>query len=269
MTHRPRVMRPGLAAVLLLVSALAWFGRPAPAAAFTAAQQENSAILASINTDRAKLGLVALRLDGRLAAWSTDRAAWMASHAELIHNSYGGSPCNLYVIEKISWYQCGEAVADSNAAPGLAAAAALYALWKGSPEHWALITSSSFNYVGIGTSYRAANRTTYASILFLEGPEHNRPIESWTEDWLNGQTVHWGWTAYDPLLQSHTGTIAGYDLGYRGNGGSWHLLRTNSPDVSATFRARAPGSTWQIEVRARDNAGNLSAWMASTTFTVP
>jgi uncharacterized protein YkwD len=262
-------MRPGLLAVLLVVSAFAWFGRPSPASAFTVAQQENATILTSINADRAKLGLLPLRLDGRLAAWSADRAAWMASHALLTHSSYGGSPCNLFVNQRITWYSCGEAIADSNASPGLTVAAALYALWKGSPEHWALITSKAFNYIGIGTSYRAANRVTYASILFLEGPEHNLPITSWTGDFVSGQTVHWGWTAHAPILQSHTATITGYNVGYEANHGRWHLLRTNSPDVSLTFRNLPHGSTWQIEIQARDSVGNLSVWLRSVTLTVP
>ncbi len=267
-----RAKQTGLVAVFVLLLGIASLGQPAAAAAMTpattTASRMDSQILASLNADRTARNLTPLRLDSRLITWSADRAAWMASHALLTHTSFGGSPCNLYVIEKITWYQCGEAVADTTAAYGAKAASSLYALWRGSAEHFALITSTTFNYVGIGVAYRAANRTTYASILFLEGPEHNRPIPSWTQSWVAGTTVHWGWTAREPILQTHTAAIRGYDVELRTNGGAWHLLRTNSTDTSATFRNRSPGSSWQIQVRARDNVGNVSGWMTSATFTV-
>ena len=193
-------MHPVRAALLAVLVAGAWFVQPpgaaaagpaptspatttlattTPATVSTAATMD-SQILNSMNADRASRNLVALRVDSRLAAWATDRAAWMANHAILTHTSYGGSPCNLFVVERITWYQCGEAIADTTTTFGAKAASALYGLWKGSPEHFALITSSTFNYVGVGVAYRAANHTTYGSILFLEGPEHNRPIPSWT-----------------------------------------------------------------------------------------
>jgi uncharacterized protein YkwD len=267
-----RATQPGLVAIFVLLLGLASLGQPSPAAAFgpavTTASTMDSQILTSLNNDRLALKLAPLRLDSRLIAWSADRAAWMASHALLTHTSYGGSPCNLYVIEKITWYQCGEAIANTTASFGAKAATALYALWRASPDHYALITSKTFNYVGIGVAYRAANHTTYASILFLEGPEHNRPIPSWTESWVSGTTVHWGWTAREPILQTHTAAIRSFDLELRTNSGSWHLLRTNSTDVSATFRNLPPGSTWQIQIRARDSVGNLSGWLTSSTLTV-
>jgi uncharacterized protein YkwD len=277
-------MHRGLATLLALLVAAAWFAQPlgaaaagtaptSPATTSTAttstAATMDSQILSSMNSDRANRKLVALRVDTRLAAWATDRAAWMASHAILTHTSYGGSPCNLFVIERITWYECGEAIADTTTTFGSNAASALYALWKGSPEHFALITSSTFNYVGVGVAYRAANHTTYGSILFLEGPEHNRPIPSWTSAYLNGRTVHWGWTAYDPRLQTHTAAIANYDVQMRVNHGSWFWLRTDSTAITATFRDRAPGTSWEIRIRARDTAGNTSVWLSSTTFTVP
>jgi len=169
---------------------------------------------------------------------------------------------------RITWYQCGEAIADTNATPGPVGAAALYALWKGSPDHYALITSTTFNYIGIGVTYRPANRTTYASILFLEGPDRTMPIAGWTGVSLIGRTVHWGWTAYDPILQSHLAGVKNYDVELRVNNGAWGLLRSASTGGSCTMPNRAPGSTWALRVRARDNAGNVSRWLTSATVAV-
>lgn len=274
-------MHPGLLAVFALLLAGAWFGKaagpvtasqpvlsPAASAAASTAGTMDSQILTSINAARATRKLVSLRVDSRLAAWAGDRAAWMASRADLTHTSYGGSPCNLYVIERITWYQCGEAIADTTSAFGTKAASALYSLWRSSPEHFALITSTTFNYVGVGLAYRAANYTTYSSILFLQGPEHNNPIPSWTAASVSGQAVHWAWTAYEPKLQTHTAAVKNYYLELRRDDGAWILLRTNNTDTSATYPNLPLGTTLEIRIRARDTVGNVSAWLPSTTFTV-
>ena len=192
----------------------------------------------------------------------------MASRADLTHTSWEGSPCNLYNVMRIAWYQCGEAIADTTAAPGPTGAAALYALWKGSPEHYALITSTTFNYVGIGVTYRAANRTTYASILFLEGPDRTMPIASFTNVSLTGRSIHWGWTAYDPIIQSHLAGVKNYDVELRVNNGVWRILRSASTGVSCSMPNEAKGSSWTLRVRARDNAGNVSRWLTSATIVV-
>jgi uncharacterized protein YkwD len=267
-TLRTRATRHGLVAVLVVLLAGAWFGGAAPVRATSIHETMNAQILASINKDRAGLGLQPLRLDARLVVWAATRSAWMASRADLTHTSFDGSPCNLYNVQRIAWYQCGEDIASTPATPGPGGATALYALWKGSPDHYALITSTTFNYIGIGVTYRPANRTTYASILFLEGPDRTMPIPSWTGVSLAGRTIHWGWTAYDPILQSHLAGVKNYDVELQVNHGAWGLLRSASTGLSCSMPNERPGSTWALRVRARDNAGNVSRWLTSATVVV-
>ena len=267
-TPRTRATRHGLVAILVILVACAWFGGAAPVSATSTAEAMDAQILASVNLDRASLHLQPLRLDARLISWAGTRSAWMATRANLTHTSWVGSPCNLYNVMRITWYQCGEDIADTTAVPGTVGAAALYSLWKNSPDHYALITSTTFNYIGIGVSYRPANRTTYASILFLEGPDRTMPISSWTSVSLTGRTVHWGWTAYDPILQSHLAGVSNYDVELRVNNGVWGLLRSASTGVSCTMPNRVPGSTWALRVRARDAAGNVGRWLTSATITI-
>jgi uncharacterized protein YkwD len=267
-TLRTRAIRHSLLLVLVVLAAGVWFGRPPSVNATSTAATLDAQILASINKDRASLGLHALRLDSRLVGWSADRSAWMAGRGVMTHTSYDGSPCNLYNVMRITWYQCGEAIAYTNATPGPAAGAFLYNLWKGSPDHYALITSNTFNYIGIGITYRPANGTTYASILFLEGPDRSLPIASLTNGSVNGGTVQWGWTAHDPILQTHTAGVKDYDIELRSNNGSWRMIRANSVTLSYTLRNQLPGSTWALRVRARDNAGNVSGWVTSATIVV-
>lgn len=267
-TLRTRATRQGLLAVLVILFAGAWFGGASPIKATSTGEAMDAQILASINHDRAGLHLLPLRLDARLISWANARSAWMAARGVLTHTSFDGSPCNLYNVMRIAWYQCGEAIADTNAPTGAVGATALYSLWKNSPDHYALITSTTFNYIGIGVTYRPANRTTYASILFLEGPDRTMPIERWTNLSLIGQTVHWGWTAYDPLLQTHLAGVRNYDVELRVNNGAWGLLRSGSTPVSCTMPNRVRGSTWALRVRARDYAGNVSGWLTSPTVAI-
>lgn len=265
-TPRTRATRNGILAVLVLLLAGTWIASAPPVNATTTAQAMDAQILTSINAERASSGLTALRLDSRLVSWSANRSAWMAARSVLTHTSWNGLPCSMYNLEHVTWYGCGEAVGFTTTAFGSAAATALFAMWKASPDHNALIKSSAFNYIGIGVAYRAASHSTYASILFLEGPDRTKPIPSWTLQSQAAGTIHWKWTAYDPALQTHLAGIRSYDVDIRVNGGPWVHLRSNSTPTSCTMPNERPGSTWQLRVRARDKAGNVSGWITSAVL---
>ena len=226
-----------------------------------------SQILGLINADRAAAGLVGLRRDTRLVTWSADRSTWMASHAALTHTSWGGAPCNLYQNERIRWYGCGEAIGDTTASFGSTAASFLYSLWKNSPDHEALIMSTTYNYIGIGVSYRAATHTTYASILFLEGPDRTSPVPRYASQYVSAGRLHWTWTAVEPLLQSHTSGFKNYDVEISVNGAAWRHMRSSSTAVAIATPPERRG-TYKVRIRARDNAGNVSAWLNSSTLVV-
>jgi len=279
-TRRTHATRHGSSAVLpVLVLALAlalagvgaWLSGAQPARASTAstAASMDTQILGLMNNDRQAAGLQPLRRDSELVTWSADRSAWMASHADLTHTSWGGAPCTLYSREGLSWFGCGEAIGDTTATFGSSAATFLYSLWKNSPEHEALIMSKTFNYVGIGVAYRSSNHTTYASILFLEGPDISRPTAVLTAQQLNGRSIHWAWGASDPTLQTHTAGIRDYDVQIRVDGKAWVTLRSNTTVTSESTPSERSGSKWALRVRAEDRAGNASAWVTSATFVIP
>jgi uncharacterized protein YkwD len=265
-TPRTRASRIGLLAVLVMLLAGTWIATAGPVSATTTAQAMSAQILASVNADRRSAGLVALRLDARLVTFSADRSSWMATRGVLSHASWNGQPCSMYNLEHIAWYGCGEAIGYTTTAFGAAAAAALFNMWTASPDHNALIKSTAYNYIGIGVAYRAASHTTYASILFLDGPDRTKPIPSWTLQSQVGGTLHWKWTAYDPALQTHLAGVRNYDVDIRVNGGAWVHLRTNAAAGSCTMPHELPGSTWVLRIRARDNAGNVSGWITSATL---
>jgi len=227
----------------------------------------DSQILTLINADRAAAGLVGLRRDSRLVTWSADRSGWMATHASLTHSSWGGAPCSLYQNERITWYGCGEAIGDTTAAFGSSAASFLYALWKSSPDHEALIMSASYNYIGIGVSYRVSTHTTYASILFLEGPDRTAPVPRYGSQYVSAGRLHWTWSAADPILQSHTSGFKNYDVEISVNGAAWRKMRSASTAVVIATPPERRG-TYKVRIRARDHAGNVSAWLNSVTLVV-
>lgn len=267
-TVRTHATRNGLLAIFLLLVAGAWFGSAAPVSATTTAQAMQGQILVLVNRERAASGLISLRSDSRLTVWSAERSAWMSTHGVLSHDSWDGAPCTMYSRMKITWYGCGEAIGFTSATYGSAAATSLFELWQASPEHQALLMSSSYNYIGIGVSYRASTHTTYASILFLEGPDRTLPVAAVTSATEAAGRLHWTWSGYDPVLQTHLSGFRSFDVQLSKNGGAWKSIQTNSTITSETTPVETVGSTWRLRARATDKAGNTSAWITSSTTVV-
>jgi uncharacterized protein YkwD len=267
-TVRTHATRNGLLAIFVLLICISWFGSATPVSAATTAQAMDSQILSLINSERAAAGLVGLRRDTRLAGWAGERSAWMVTHGILTHDSWDGAPCTMYAKMRIAWYGCGEAIGFTTANYGSTAASFLFNLWKASPDHQALLMSSAYNYVGIGVAYRASTHTTYASILFLEGPDRTPPVATLTGPTVSGGRLHWSWTGSDPVLQTHQSGMKNFDVQLSANGGAWKTIQSNSTVTSETTRVERAGSTWRLRVRATDMAGNNSAWVTSSTAVV-
>ena len=133
-------------------------------------------ILSQLNRDRAAIGLVPLRTDSRLIGLAANRAGWMAATGDLSHDSWGGAVYDAVALVGVSAWSSAEAVASTNATFGPDAAAYLYNLWHGSPEHWGFMMSRTFNYIGVGVGYRAATGESYASLVFAEAPDSSAPV---------------------------------------------------------------------------------------------
>jgi len=267
-TVRTHATRNGLLAIFVLLIGMIWFGSATPASATTTAQAMDTQILGLINGERAAAGLMGLRRDTRLAGWAGERSTWMVTHGTLTHDSWDGAPCTMYAKMRIAWYGCGEAIGFTTAKYGSAAASYLFDLWKASPDHQALLMSSAYNYVGVGVAYRASTHTTYASILFLEGPDRTAPVATLSNATVSGGRLHWSWSGSDPLLQTHQAGMKNFDVQLSADGGAWTTIQSNSTVTSETTRAERSGSRWRLRVRATDNAGNNSAWITSSTTVV-
>jgi uncharacterized protein YkwD len=268
MQSAPAGVRRGLAVVAAALALTAAAGLlPASALASTPSSMD-TALRTWVNADRAAHGLRALRVDTRLNLLADQRAAWMASKGLLSHNSVDGDACSAMTKRAISWYRCGEDIGYTTAKWGTTSAKFIYTLWKRSAPHWALLMSSRYNYLGVGFE-RRSNGTTYASLVFLEGPDRTRPIAHVRTRSVSGTSVHFTWSASDPLLQSHTAGIANYSVQVRVDSGAWVQIRTNTTSTSITMVHRARGHWYTLRVMARDRRGNVSAWSAGLRAWVP
>jgi hypothetical protein len=248
-----------------VVASFVWISRPAPTSASTESSM-SSTILSLLNGDRVSLGLRALRVDSRLADLAQNRAAWMASTGLMSHQSFGGDIPDAIRSRGVSAYSSGEAIGSTNAGWGIGAAQYLYGLWKGSPEHWGLMMSSTFNYIGVGFSQGSGS--TFGSLVFAEAPDSSRPIAQMTGAGVSGHTVFFTWTGRDGLLQTHTAGLRDYDVQYRVDGGPWIGLRTHTTSTQVILANRLSGHTYAVRIRDRDGRDNLSGWTSPRTVRV-
>ncbi len=252
----------GLVALTFVVGPLS---HPTPAAAGTADNMEAS-LLSWINADRAKLGLVPLRLHRGLVDLAGDRAATMASTGVMEHLDCLGCVLN---NRGIQWYGYGEVIAWTSWPWGSQAAQSLYNAWKGSSTHWPLLMSNRFNYLGIGVAYRSSNGRTYGAIDLTESVDQTRPWAKMRTASRQGNDVTWTWTGADTRLQTHTAGLKNFVVQLKVGSGDWRTIRTGTTATSITLTDRAGGRTYWLRVRSRDNRGYLSRWTAKVGVYVP
>jgi uncharacterized protein YkwD len=264
-----RLARPVIAALALTltIGLAAWISRPMPASASTESSMAGT-ILTLINNDRTAMGLVALRTDTRLIGLAVNRAEWMASTGDMTHNSYGGAIYDAVAMVGVNAYSSAEAVGSTNAAFGTTAATYLYSLWKGSPEHWAFITSSTFNYIGVGIGYQPSTGSSYASLVFAEAPDSSRPVVQLTGYGHLGTTAFWTWTGHDGQLQTHTAGLRDFEVDYRVDSGSWKVLIAHTTSTQLILSNRAVGHAYAVRVLDRDKRNNLSSWSTIRTVRI-
>ncbi|HLX35540.1 MAG TPA: CAP domain-containing protein [Candidatus Limnocylindrales bacterium] len=260
-----------LAAVFAAVVAtgLTPLARPGPALAYTitTGPTVESEILGWINSARVSHGLVPLRFDSRLRDLAEYRATIMATTNTLSHTIAGCLSCEL-TSRGIQWYSEGECIAWDSYPYPTEAAQIIFQLWH-DKEHWPLLMSAMFNYVGLGVVHRSDNGKTWASLVLTESVDHTAPVPKNVSHSRSGSTLYWSWTGADVRLQTHTAGLKNFDVEYKLDGGSWVVIRSGTTARSITLSGRASGHTYYLRVRARDNRGNLSGWTAAVGMSVP
>jgi len=275
--------RRRLAAFLTASLALATVlgGLPGPAAAATippptaiaaptaTATAMAASVLGRLNRDRAARGLFPLRTWSVLASLANERAASMAMTGTMSHDAAGGNVTSVLSARGIQSYGSGEIIGASTYPWGSRAASNVYTLWKGSPTHRAIMFSSRYNYVGVAFVYRAATKTTYASLVFSESKDHTGAAARNLSLRRRGTTITFAWTGHDPRLQTHTAGLRSFDVQYRVDGGGWRTIRNDTTHRSLTMHGRPHGHWYSFRVQAADRRGNLSRWTGAKRIWVP
>ena len=164
---RSRVRWVPFGSALLLAIALAVSVGARPAAAGTPEAME-STILSWINNARAARGVPPLVIRTGLMGLAGDRAASMAAAGVMSHEVAGCLSCQLRARGIVS-HASGEAIGGTTYPWGSQAANSLISALSASSSHMGLLMSRSYDQVGAGVAYRSANKTTYLSIVVIDG----------------------------------------------------------------------------------------------------
>jgi uncharacterized protein YkwD len=245
-----------------------------PAAApATAASEGASAIeakmLSLVNAERTKRGLVALRLDNRLATLARDRSEYQAARDIGSHTHAGGTTVfDMIEAANIRWFAAGEIIAQNRYYPTLLdSAKAAVRGWLGSDSHRAILLSKGYNYVGFGYAMNEGSLRRYWTGVFMRGPDRTDPYADITSAGKakvsRGVRVTLRWAGADRRLQVLTSGLRYFEVQRRRPGGTWKSFGTTTKTVKRVTYAR--NRTIEFRVRARDKAGNWSRW---DTFTV-
>lgn len=223
-------------------------------------------IMASVNRARADRGLVPLRSDYRLWIMADERATAMAS-AEILSHSVAGSLSATLTGRAIQWYGHGEVIAWTSASPA-SSPAELFRLWATSPSHWALLTSRSFNYLGIGLA-SSSTGLTYGSIVLTESKDRTGARAYMVDAAVSGDDVRWTWRGSDPPMQTRTAGFRDFAVQQRVDDGAWVTVAAATTATARSASNRAGGHWYGLRVRARDRAGNVGPWSGELRVWVP
>jgi uncharacterized protein YkwD len=225
-----------------------------------------TAMVTALNTDRTVRGLVAVRVDARLMAIARARSNDMVANHYFSHvQPDGRNVFNILTAQHVTWYNAGEIIATNNYPLDVTVSVA-NRQWLASPGHFAIITSTDFNYVGVGLGIDPATGNKLWTAVYIKGPDRTAAHATvYTPQLTSGPTAGTryakvSWTGYDPRLQVLTSGLRSYAIQRRVDGGVWTTVLWSTTLRSLTFKV-ALGHRYEYRVLARDRAGNLGAWV--------
>jgi hypothetical protein len=215
-------------------------------------------IMSQINQARAERGLVPLRSDSRLWDLAVTRSTRLAAVGILSHEAGGSLPDDL-AAAGITWYGYGEGIGYASGTPDVAALT-IFRLWVASPDHWSMMMSPDYNYLGVGLTYRPSAGVTYASVVLTESPDGTGARAVVVGAALAGNTIRWSWQGWDLPLQTHTAGLRDFTVQLRMDRGPWVTIASATAATARSTPNRVHGHWYGLRVRARDRAGNLGPW---------
>jgi uncharacterized protein YkwD len=260
MSDRTRKLLPLLIGVALLLPAAV----PTVVSASSAQDSAEAMILKKMNYERTKRGLIALRLDTRIAAIARDRSEYQARTGDADHTQGSNKVFDFIQAAGIKWYAAGEIIAQNRYYPTVAdSAAAAIKGWLGSDSHRSILLSKGYNYVGFGYAMNDGNQRRYWTGVYLKGPDRTAPHAEFvgaSKRAADGGyiAIKIRWDGADRRLQVLTSGLRYFQVQRRVAGGTWKSWPYTTAE-SRTVRYY-PGRDREFRVRARDRAGNWSKW---------
>jgi hypothetical protein len=237
-----------VAALALLFGAVA--ARPGPVAAAMTVAQAEQAMIDALNADRAKSGLVPVRVDSRLMSIARARSTDMATKHYFGHTQPDGRTVFNILNDSI------------NAANGG---------WMGSSTHRAIIMSANFNYVGVGLAIDGSGKKLWTAV-FIKGPDRtggwvtiDQPVQTATVSIASSTSriQKISWRGGDVQLSVLTAGFLKYQMQRSLDGGAYVWITTSTTTPYRTFTLYS-GRTYTFRIRACDKVGNCGAWRYTT-----
>ena len=262
-----RRLAPVAFAALVAVSATGARPSTTAAADLTIGEAETR-MVQLLNAERAKAGLVPLRLDTRLAAIARGRSVDMATKHYFSHSQPDGrNVFDLINKAKITWYGAGEIIAWNNWPTLADSAEQARNGWMNSPGHRGIVMSTSYNYVGIGLAIEAGTGKKLWTGVFIKGPDRTggwakfKPVVEPTSDTASStyRLVTVAWSGGDTQLVTLTAGFKHYQIQLRMDDGAWKWWTTATNVANRTFKLWYPHE-YDFRVRACDKVGNCGAW---------
>ena len=243
---------------------------PAVTSASSDQTSAEAIILKKMNYERTKRGLVALRLDTRIAAIARNRSEYQAATGDADHTQGSKKVFDFIQAAGIKWYAAGEIIAQNRYYPSIEdSAAAAIKGWLGSSTHRSILLSKGYNYVGFGYAMNSSNQRRYWTGVYLKGPDRTAPWAEFTGVSKGSSggyiAIKFRWDGGDRRLQVLTSGLRYFQIQRRAVGGEWKSW-SYTTNRSKTVRYY-PGPDREFRVRSRDKAGNWSDWDVLTVRT--
>ncbi len=260
--------RPSRLAILLVLGLLAASvvgpGSAAAADGMTISQAE-LAMVDALNVDRTTRGLVPVRIDSRLMAIARARSADMATKDYFSHTQPDGrNVFDILSAQKITWYNAGEIIAWNNYPTLETSVPAANSQWLNSPDHKAIVVSTTYNYVGVGLALGSNGKKIWTAV-YLRGPDRTGARATTAKPTIAAgataasKRVTVTWSGADVKLQVLTSGFHSFQVQRRMDGGAWTMVWIGTTVKSLTLDLAA-NHTYEFRVAARDKAGNWGAW---------
>jgi len=269
MSKLARRLGPILLAGILLASI-------APVAAATedlTVEQAEAKVASLLNQQRTDVGRIVLRIDSRLSAVARARSEDMATKDYFSHQQPDGDwAWDLMSAAGITWYGAGEIIAWNNWGTLSDSATSASKQWHDSSAHYALLTSASYNYFGVGLAVDGSGKKLW-TVVFMKGPDRTgaksrfRTTSNVSADTLSTAStsttrkyVTIKWSGSDVKLQVLTSGLKYFQVQVRRAGVyDWRYTKS-STTATSMVRHLLKGRVYQFRIRAKDKAGNYGRW---------